>query len=925
MSRIYKSENRGVTYQGSARSIGFNPRQAADDSKKTQQLKQAIVADGETKSREIQRVQRAENTILQAQQEVDRSSQRIDQLVAKNNLELTQSTAKGDFTNNQLFDQNLLKSEQTYDINVLKGEQTAQNLAMKLDASHQQLSNQVSNTKTQLIGTTINSLLSFAGSAVKYQAAKAQAVEAAEIKAQQEMEIKFQNSALLGDNFFGGQDTTPEVATVSTANTAGATAEAQELGNIANDVQSGGTAEDGFVAEQIRGMGSWSQTSDSRQNVYAARTQYPAFLAEAQANGLIRPGSQGMEDIQRLTQKFAKASGLHLADPKLVAEVFSRSALGTAQNSLTAVTNQAASELKAAREGQVTSNISADVDSLGGESSTQELGELWERANTENVNGVHMGRRSMASNRDTTEKVLRELAAEGKPGQIDRLRGYEYNSSRKGATLGGDMDDLFDKYRTQAQTNATSNFNAIQTEKALRVKQAVMGYMDNPSAETRQQAVTALRQIGSVEALAEADRISTNGMNIDPGMELELRQRTANGNPPTPAEIRTLLDQKIITAETAAKYLETPEQKAATKAVKGYSSGVSAGLKQAMLGTLKSSDLDTNMQGQWTIRHQMMMRELNDMVSAEVVANPSIAEDPQRLAQTFDKASKFLLGQDRYQISDTAGSAGRGFKAPIVSDTNLAIITTTQGNQDWSGYSAEQIFSGGTFPRSEMQAGKDTFIPIDSLKSDVKSIMEGGQPSNRTRLIAKNLGLSPRALVEEQLKLQGLPSVRFMQNLETSTVAPAAGTDLNMKTGFNALQSLGVPRRGAAYLAGNIQQESAWNGTRQWGGVYNPSTGAMDGTSRNGGLVSWASWSNDPARLGRVERYFGRNIAQITETEQLNYMLNVEMKNSYPQAYAVFMNPNSNAAALKKASYQYWRFGYQGGRYSFAEQLLAGG
>ena len=46
MSRIYKSENKGTSYQGSASSVGFNPRQAADDSKKTQQLKQAIVADG---------------------------------------------------------------------------------------------------------------------------------------------------------------------------------------------------------------------------------------------------------------------------------------------------------------------------------------------------------------------------------------------------------------------------------------------------------------------------------------------------------------------------------------------------------------------------------------------------------------------------------------------------------------------------------------------------------------------------------------------------------------------------------------------------------------------------------------------------------------------------------------------------------------
>ena len=219
---------------------------------------------------------------------------------------------------------------------------------------------------------------------------------------------------------------------------------------------------------------------------------------------------------------------------------------------------------------------------------------------------------------------------------------------------------------------------------------------------------------------------------------------------------------------------------------------------------------------------------------------------------------------------------------------------------------------------------------MDSLKSDVKLIMEGGEPSNRTRLIAKNLGLSPGALVEQQLKLQGLPSVQFMKGLETSAAAPtppAAGTDLNMKTGFKALQALNVPRKGAAYLAGNIQQESTWNGMRQWGEVKSASNNHQgDGTNRNGGLVSWASWSNDSARLGRIENYFGgRNITQITETEQLHYMLNVEMYNSYPEAYAVFMNPNSSAAALRKASYQYWGYGDEHKRYDFAEQLLANG
>ena len=61
--------------------------------------------------------------------------------------------------------------------------------------------------------------------------------------------------------------------------------------------------------------------------------------------------------------------------------------------------------------------------------------------------------------------------------------------------------------------------------------------------------------------------------------------------------------------------------------------------------------------------------------------------------------------------------------------------------------------------------------------------------------------------------------------------------------------------------------ESSWNGQRSWGEVEG------DGTSRNGGLISWASWSDDPARLGKIEKYLGKPIEQATDDEQLAAML----------------------------------------------------
>jgi hypothetical protein len=137
-----------------------------------------------------------------------------------------------------------------------------------------------------------------------------------------------------------------------------------------------------------------------------------------------------------------------------------------------------------------------------------------------------------------------------------------------------------------------------------------------------------------------------------------------------------------------------------------------------------------------------------------------------------------------------------------------------------------------------------------------------------------------------------------------------------MKTGYQQLQSLGFPSKGAAYLAGNIQQESTWNGQRSWGEV------AGDGSDRNGGLVSWMDDAQrNHFRLQNIERYLGKPISQATDAEQIGAMI-WEMKRRNPQAYRTFMNPNATSVELRKASRQYWGYGHEGRRYEYAEQLL---
>ena len=110
--------------------------------------------------------------------------------------------------------------------------------------------------------------------------------------------------------------------------------------------------------------------------------------------------------------------------------------------------------------------------------------------------------------------------------------------------------------------------------------------------------------------------------------------------------------------------------------------------------------------------------------------------------------------------------------------------------------------------------------------------------------------------------------------------APVSGDIKNKHEGMRAFEREGMPLRGAAYMSSAIQHESNWHGTRQWGEV------AGDGTNRNGGLLSWASWEGNSARLGQIERFFGKNIAEIPETDQVKFIMH-ELKTSYPESYRV--------------------------------------
>jgi hypothetical protein len=143
------------------------------------------------------------------------------------------------------------------------------------------------------------------------------------------------------------------------------------------------------------------------------------------------------------------------------------------------------------------------------------------------------------------------------------------------------------------------------------------------------------------------------------------------------------------------------------------------------------------------------------------------------------------------------------------------------------------------------------------------------------------------------------------------TSAPYSGSGgenpKDLKSGAQLLMRKGFSEKGAAYLAGNIQQESGWNAMRKpWI--------LSDGAGTNKGLISW-----NRTRITAAEKFLGKPLETATASEQIDW-IKEEMKQ-----YGVlktFQDKNATDEQLKKASYDYIVWGDLGARWKYSEVAL---
>jgi hypothetical protein len=707
---------------------------------------------------------------------------------------------------------------------------------------------------------------------------------------------------------------TPEQQQIETEKQVAIKADSKAASEVATELKQEGTLEGQGVAHALQQTTVYNSLKGAENNTFAAIGAYPAFLAEFRnatpADKLPKTTAETQAYLIEANRLFFRMTGMNEASHADKVQL-ARSMAGTGQNFLLQQVSQSIKIEKDENLADAKAYVSTVVDAHGTADGVTAQ-EAWNRTSTRYLLGnVGYNDNPRGGNRAALENLLQEAVDQKNSKFLEELAIVEKVPGNKGTRLGKEYDDMFDKYRRQLRQQAVQDFNLGEAEDRVEVGTIMRRYMEDPTKPgARRQTIEALYANGSEDALKTAQSLLEKGFNYDPTKALELEEMRANGRPIDQDQLDAMQRQGIISGDEYKRYSTRGPAGKADKDVDKFLKTLSAGYKAAMQGNAPATGLTQEVKLQLISRHQLFMDELKQSVMMEVGVNSNLANDNAALSKLVEQKAAVLIKQPHYQLKNDP-EKGWGFSGDLTPTRNL--IKANRGTYyDFSSLPAEKLFGPKiSIPRSQVSLGRDRFITYDSLRSDVRQVLGGKDASNNTRLIAKKFGVSTPAFVDQQLKAYGLPSLSSLRSTpDGQSLMPSADGDIpNATHGMRLLRSFGFPKRSAAYLAGNIQQESGFTGRREW---YSPMN---DGSGRNGGLISW-----NQGRIQALERYYGRNIKEISEIEQLTYMIS-EMRSSYKGAYRIFMNPNSSESELRRASYLYWGYGHEGNRYAYAKSL----
>jgi hypothetical protein len=933
MSRIYQGGSAESRYRQTDLGQGYRPQRAQSNERAAKEWRQRVIEDGNTRLRDLERKTQAENTQSRLEMQVEISGLKQQQLAEEIELEM----------------------DQQYEKDILKQEQTHEGLEMKLDSAELQAKHQVQNANMSAMKGAVSSILSFAGSAMQY--AQVQGEIDAREQAKQDLidsgawafESDFDASSPVGSSVVeqSNNQSLVEISEETAIASTGLNPVDQE--SLRQTVGIGQS--DARVQRQIS-LGEASATIGTRIT-QAFNDPNRRITIIDQATGqpkTIRPMDAKSYELPQvamaLGQQLTREMGVANADRYTAVKQY----VPQLQN---AINNLVAREQAGRLAGEQATRESAGFTRAAQVMATGDIGGAWaayyEAAAT---SGIYKGDQVKI-----TKAAVEAMVQDATPAQLEQLKNGNYRVFEGGPTFANDKrfaglidEAIRDKNKGLiTDFNQNEKFQQIELSNATNSFQEALMNADSPEATTQahqayETQLEALAAAGNGKARVELAKQLGRSNNYNPDNANNLRSRIEAGETFTEDFLIGELASGRINSNEFADIkrmgLATPEQKAKVYGGKEARNASNARGKSMVSQTLIKANpfLET---APTDIRSGIVSNISQDIDKRRDLAVKGYVEaaqqatgqipgpgDVQKFADDWLQKNVPLL-LDGVQVDETNGAVTGyqylGASEPQkVGGFSSAYIKNPDGSPyqafNYSQLSPQKLAAVANSGTSINYAG-DSILTRQEKLAGAKAYVSGQAfpPSIVSKATA--LGVTPAYLVREQARgigkeLGALPTQQPPSQIQKTGLNGASLEPTNMEQGAAVLQQMGVPTKGAAYLAGNIQQESGWNGMRDWGQVMG------DGTSRNGGLVSWASWANDPARLGKIEAYLGKDISKATHTEQLRAMM-WEMQTSYKSAYRVFMNPLATDAQLRRASYQYWGYGHEGARFQYSRQLYS--
>lgn len=961
MSRIYQSGSSNNSYKANtSQSRGYKPNKVSGKSSAIQAEGKRQQRDLKTQEREITRQDAVDSMERQAadtvanlqlkeiqmqQKQALEKTQLVDKFALENKRQIQAADLKAKqqvesfslaneitvensvLTLNQLRARNSLKNEQDLENQALGRKSRAEQADRDLDAQYLQSKQAVDNANRQVMVTAINGLVSLAG---QYVTSKVQVDEATKIR--DNANKWFDNggaTVLNNDNTVNSVVTNDDLQTESLRATETAVQKVGQDNNM-TAVQTDSIRE---PMQRERMTQSLNQIG-----VHDAAIAIPGLLKEGWASGVkIQLADGTILDPRAITRgeqvhAWAKAyvgdyvtkAGLVNMDPGAVAKSLYPSAI----NSVSAFASKEAGNVLTTqinnRKAVATEKMVKAIKT--GNISLQEIFSTY----SAELNGS--GDYNLDPSRSSKDAAVNMLSYMS-PEQIRTFEKVTKIRGNSGLTIGDLYEPEFEKALKEERAFIRSSRlwhseNDRQTVKQLKIdhNRALLD-ADTPEEITAAHEAykSALLPLAgtSDEAMTAYQNQIQRGSNYNPfAAEQLIADAQSNGETYTPEYIDDLVNSGVINEagkkvilQSGLVEIEAPGLTRAKDSVgkmKAEILGVAEGMTDAYLPKRLKNFPNTEKFAKKAvalINNDLADRARKALVQ-EVVENPGIMKERgvrrQFVQKWMNDNGQKLLENIKYNDETMllegytfAGSQDENIIRKYQNKFTGGISRALQNVNTSTLRALTKMDSKGK-PISDLSPVNDRLLGQEDLQELMEAIVAGkpDQISQRTKIIADLTGLTPKALAIYQGMGTGVDTASMLEPAPPSPGQGGPNGPTNVKEGAKALYTqFGLPKRAAAYLAANIQQESTWYGQRQpWDDVG----------AQAGGLVSWRA-----ERLVRIEDYLGKPITQASNRDQIKALL-WEMETYYEAQYRIFTNPLSNDAALRGASEDFWGWGVEG-------------